>query len=258
MLPTTDLVGSDASSLYFDSPQHARVCMATPKRPQLEDTSISADGNVSPFTSDDFASSPMTKPPTDTSPILVRSERNPRSVNHAKGKYQVLKEPKEVQDKADKEMKDAFDKVPDAIHFNRQGKRTTATLYVGNLDFKASTKELKDELDRVFKKIIVEDVVIPLRDGRSCGYGFVTLSWAKGSTIDPANICKEFSGMLDVNSRLIYLRELDSKDNAPSSNDSVSSSFIENERKIEAEKHRLSQLLARLEELERQEAALIQ
>ena len=47
MLPTTNLDSSDASSLYIDSPQHARVCMATPKRPQLKDTSISADGNVS-------------------------------------------------------------------------------------------------------------------------------------------------------------------------------------------------------------------
>ena len=93
---------------------------------------------------------------------------------------------------------------------------------MGNLEFKASTKELKDVLDRLFNKIHVEDVVIPLKDGRSCGYGFVTLSWAKGSTIGPANICEVFSGMLDVNSRPIYLCELDSRDNAPSSNDSVS------------------------------------
>ena len=92
-------------------------------------------------------------------------------MNRAKGKFQVPKEPKDVQDKADKAIKDALGKVPDAIHFNRQGKRTTATLYVGNLEFKASTKELKDVLDRVFKKIHVEDVVIPLKDGRSCGYG---------------------------------------------------------------------------------------
>ena len=117
---------------------------------------------------------------------------------------------------------------------------------MGNLEFKASTKELKDVLDRVFKKIHVEDVVIPLKDGRSCGYGFVTLSWAKGSTIDPDNICKVYSGMLNVNSRPIYLRELDSKDN-----DSVSSSFS---RLLE----RQDAILARLEELERQEAAPIQ
>ena len=130
--------------------------------------------------------------------------------------------------------------MPDAIHFNREGERTTATLYVGNLEFKASTKELKDVLDRVFKKIHVENVVIPLKDSycRSCGYGFVTLSWAKGSTIDPANICKVFSGMLDVNSRPIYLRELDGKDN-----DSVSSSFIEREQKIEDLECRISELL---------------
>ena len=96
MLPTTNLDSSDVSSLYFDSPQHARVCMATPKRPQLKDTSISADGNVSSFTSDDSASSPRTEAPTDTSPIPVRSGRNPRSLNSAKGKFQVPKEPKAV------------------------------------------------------------------------------------------------------------------------------------------------------------------
>ena len=75
-------------------------------------------------------------------------------------------------------------KVRDAIHFNRRGKRTTATLYVGNLEFKASIKDLKDVLDRIFKNIHVEDVVLPLKDGRSCGYGFVTLSWAKGQRIN--------------------------------------------------------------------------
>ena len=148
MLPTTNLDCSYVRSLYFDSPQHARVCMATPKRPQLKDTSISADGNISSFTSDDPASSPRNEAPTDTSPIPVRPGRNPRSVNRAKGKFQVPKEPKDVQDKADKAIKDALGKVPDAIHFNRQGKRTTATLNVGNLEFKASTKELKDVLDR--------------------------------------------------------------------------------------------------------------
>ena len=55
------------------------------------------------------------------------------------------------------------------------------TFYVGNLEFKASTnlKELKDELDEVFRKIHVENVVIPKKNGSSRGYAFVTLSWAK-------------------------------------------------------------------------------
>ena len=131
--------------------------------------------------------------------------------------------------------------MPDAFHFNRRGKRTTATHYVGNLEFKSSTKELKDELGLVYKKNNVEGVVIPFKDGRSCGYGFVTLSWANGSTIDPANIWKKNSGLLDVNSRPIYLRELDGKDTS-----------IERAQKIEAIERRQSELLT---EIARREAA---
>ena len=55
-------------------------------------------------------------------------------------------------------------------------------------------KRLKDELDRVFHKIHVEDAVILLKNGRSCGHAFVTLSWANASTFDPADICKFFFG----------------------------------------------------------------
>ena len=121
-------------------------------------------------------------------------------MNFAKGKFQVPKEPKEVQDKADKTLTAALDHVPDTIHFNRTGMRTMATFYVGNLEFKASTKELKDELDKVFRKIHVEDVVIPRKDGRSRGYAFVTLSWAKASNISKFYMCKFYSGELFVNS----------------------------------------------------------
>jgi hypothetical protein len=280
MLPTTDLDGSDVSSFYFDSPiQHerARVCMAavTPKRQQPEDTSISTDEGVSPFTSGDFASSPRTEQPTDTadenfspftsgdfassprteaatdtSPIHVRSDRTTRSEKNVKGKFQVPKAPKKVQDKADKALTYALGKVPDTIHFNRRGKRTTATLYAGNLEFKASTKQLKDELDRVFHKIHVEDVVTPMKNGRSCCYAFVTLSWASASTVNPADICTVFSGMLDVNSRPIYFRELDSKNDTQSSNVSVSSSFMEREQMIEELERNMSINILRLREME--------
>ena len=68
------------------------------------------------------------------------------------------------------------------------------TIYVGNLEFKASTKELKDELNKVFHKIHVEDVVIPRKDGRSRGYAFVTLSWARASNVNPFNICNLYTG----------------------------------------------------------------
>ena len=71
-----------------------------------------------------------------------------------------------------------------------------AAFYVGNLEFKASTKELKDELDKVLCKIHVEDVVISRKDGRSRGYAFVTLSWARASNFNPFDICKLYSGIL--------------------------------------------------------------
>ncbi len=221
IVPTTDLDGSDVSSFYLDSPKHerARVCMAvvTPKSQQPEDTSISTDEGISPFTSGDFASSPRTEAPMDTSPIPVRSGRNQRSENHGRRKFQVPKEPKKVRDEAQVAISAALDKVSDTIHFNRRGKRTMETLYVGNLEFKASTKDVKDVLDKVFRKIHVEDVAIPRKDGRSCGYAFVNLSWDNASDINPFDICKLYSGMLDVNSRPIYFRELDSKNDTQSS-----------------------------------------
>ena len=96
--------------------------------------------------------------------------------------------------------------MPEQIHFDQRGKRTTATLYVGNLEFKASTKDLQEALDRVFHKIHVEDFVIPRKDGRSRGYAFVTLSWAKATKVDPSDICMLYSGMLYVKIRQIYLR----------------------------------------------------
>jgi hypothetical protein len=102
-----------------------------------------------------------------------------------KGRNIVPKAPKEVRDEAQEALTAALVQVPDTIHFNQRGKRTTVTLYVGNLEFKASTQDLKDELDKVFQRIRVENVVIPRKDGRSHGYAFVTLSWAKASKVYP-------------------------------------------------------------------------
>jgi hypothetical protein len=127
-----------------------------------------------------------------------------------KGRYIVPKAPKKVRDEAKEGLTAALasDQVPDTIHFNQRGKRTTATLYMGNLEFTASTQELKDELDREFQRIRVENVVIPRKDGRSHGYVFVTLSWAKlaskASKVDPSDFCTISSGMLYVNSQQTY------------------------------------------------------
>ncbi len=66
---------------------------------------------------------------------------------------------------------------------------------------------LKDVLNTVFQKIRVGDAVVPIKDGKSCGYAFVNLSWADASDIDPFDICKLYSGTLFVNSRAIYFSE---------------------------------------------------
>ncbi len=130
------------------------------------------------------------------SPIPAESKRNPRSVSYIKGSYTVPKAPKKVRDEGQESLTAALDQVPATIHFNQRGKRTTATLYVGNLEFKAFTKDLKDALDTKFDEISVEDFVIPRKDGRSRGYAFVTLSWAKASNVDPSDICTFYTGML--------------------------------------------------------------
>ncbi len=129
-------------------------------------------------------------------------------------------------DEAQKALTAALDQVPATIHFDQRGKRTTATLSVGNLEFKASTKDLKNALDAEFDEIRVEFVVIPRKDSRFRGYAFATLSWAQASKVDPSDICTFYSGMLYVKSRQIYLRELDSKNDTASSDDSVSSEYI--------------------------------
>jgi hypothetical protein len=149
--------------------------------------------------------------------------------------------------------------MPAKIHFDRRGKRTTATLYVGNLDFKASTMDLKDALDAEFDEIRVEDVVIQRKDCRSRGYAFVTLSWAKASKVDSSDICTFYSGMLYVKSRQIYLCELDSMNDTASSDDSVSSEYINNmDQKIEDLKRWIDENEQEMKMLRQQGAASIQ
>ncbi len=99
--------------------------------------------------------------------------------------------------------------MPDTIHcdLNQARKRTKVTLYVGNLDYKASSKELANALDTCFQ-IRLEEAVIPKKNGRSSSYDFVTLSWVKASNVEPSDLCKLYSGRIGVNSRPIYFCKL--------------------------------------------------
>ncbi len=108
--------------------------------------------------------------------------------------------------------------------------------------------------------LCAENVVIPRKEGRSRGYAFVTLSWAQASKVDPSDICTFYSGKFYVKSRPIYLRELDSKnDTASSSDDSVSSEYINNmDQKIEDLKRQIDENEQEMKMLKQQGAVSIQ
>jgi hypothetical protein len=126
-----------------------------------------------------------------------------------KGSYIVPTESKKVRDEAKDRFVNALNQVPDKVHFNHEGQRTTATLYVGNLDYNSDGKSLLKELRKDFRyRIKIDEVIVPENNGKSRGYAFVTLSWAKAANVNPSDICKAYSGMIDVNSRYIYLRKL--------------------------------------------------
>ena len=104
-----------------------------------------------------------------------------------------------------------MDQVDLSEHLNPQGKRKTATLYVGNLAYNASVQDLSESLDEVFRKIRVEKITVPKVQGRS-KYGFIEISWAQRAPGDIQDICIRHSGMIYVNSGPIYFRKLCNQD----------------------------------------------
>ncbi len=105
----------------------------------------------------------------------------------------------------------ALDQVDPSVHLDPKGKRNTATLYVRNLEFSASYQDLCQALDRNFKRIRVDKNTIPGLNGRS-KYGLIEISWAYRAPVYLADLCIKNSGMIQVNSRPIYFRELRNKD----------------------------------------------
>ena len=108
-------------------------------------------------------------------------------------------------------------KVSDIVHFDKNGKRKTATLYMGNLEFNASDDDICHALNEEFLKVRVEDVTIPRINGKSTGYGFVKISWAYNALITMKDNCIYRTGNVFVNSRPIYFRELNDKTGTSSS-----------------------------------------
>ncbi len=75
-----------------------------------------------------------------------------------------------------------------SVHLNPKGKRKTATLHVGNLEFNANEQDLRQALDRFLKRIRVDKITIPRVDGRS-KYGFIEISWAHHAPVKLADLC---------------------------------------------------------------------
>jgi hypothetical protein len=161
---------------------------------------------------------------TETSPppsIDTRKKFNKSRGDESKDKSQRYKEEdsfvvpkysKEDRAKAYARIQAALNQVDQAVHFKSRGERKHATLYVGNLEFNASEQDLRKALDRLFKKVRVEEVTIPRVNGRS-KYGFIEISWAHRAPVQILDLCIIHSGMIQVNSRPIYLRELRDKGN---------------------------------------------
>jgi hypothetical protein len=137
--------------------------------------------------------------------------QNDKSQRYKRNGYIVPKESEKDRAKAAARISKALDQVDLSVHLNPEGKRNTATLYVGNLDYDASEQDLSESLDTVFRKVRVENITIPRVQGRS-KYGFIEISWAQRAPVNIKDICIVHSGTIPVNSRLIHLRELRNKD----------------------------------------------
>jgi hypothetical protein len=132
--------------------------------------------------------------------------------NHPrKNAFETPKAPVEIRMEASRRIQEALNEVPDAVHFNANSTRTAITLFVGNLDFKARAIDLMRSLRTYFYgRIHIDEIDIPNYNDQHRGYGFSTLSWVRMAHVDPADICKALSGMIQVKSRRVYFQELHS------------------------------------------------
>jgi hypothetical protein len=71
-------------------------------------------------------------------PSPLKTRRSDKLQRYKRSSYIPPKESKEDRTKATARISKALDQVPLSVHLNPQGKRKTATLYVGNLAFNAS------------------------------------------------------------------------------------------------------------------------
>jgi len=135
-----------------------------------------------------------------------------KNTRYKKDSFVPDKAPKDQRDAAWARVDKAYARVPAKVHRSRKN-RATETLYVGNLAFNTTEEDLSEALEHYLGiGIVVENVTIPCVNGKS-KYGFIELSWAQATMLDIEDIMTKYSGVLKVNERRIYLRELRDKGN---------------------------------------------
>jgi hypothetical protein len=135
-----------------------------------------------------------------------------KNTRYKKDSFVPDKAPKDQLDAAWARVNKAYALVPAKVHHSRKN-RATETLYVGNLAFNRTEEDLSEALKHYLGiGIVVENVTIPCVNGKS-KYGFIELSWAQATMLDIDDVMIQYSGVLKVNERRIYLRELLDKGN---------------------------------------------
>jgi hypothetical protein len=119
--------------------------------PDMSDTS----GSVN----EDSKTEPEPEPLSPQSTHLKKPASKPHG--HKRDSFVVPTYPKEDRAEANARVSVSLNQLAPSVHLNLQGKRNTATLYVGNLEFNTSKQDLRKLLDRFFKQIKVQKTKIP-------------------------------------------------------------------------------------------------
>ena len=142
-------------------------------------------------------------------------------------RFHVPSAPKEKRRAARNRIVKALDhcSISNKSSSNHNGKRMSCDLYVGNLAYKAGSKDLMESISPLCcsGRLHLERASVPQGKGRNRGYGFITLSWPRDAQIDPADICTNLSGVVKVHSRPIYLCATENSNSSQSNDTSANS-----------------------------------
>ncbi len=101
-----------------------------------------------------------------TSTSCDKAEHSTSPQRYKKGSFVFPTGSTKDHSEANARTQEALRKVPYSAHFDPNGKRTTATIYVGNVDYNASEQDVSETLAPIFQKVCVDNITIPSVQGR--------------------------------------------------------------------------------------------